>query len=46
LGEVLYHKAHDEEVFTITLQKEALYTVREKLPFWKDADAFEILLEK
>ena len=43
LGEVLYHKAHDEDVFTLTLQKEELETIREKMPFWKDADAFKIL---
>jgi omega-amidase len=40
LGEVLYHKAHDEDVFTITLDKDHLNAVREKLPFWKDADPF------
>jgi predicted amidohydrolase len=43
LGEVLYHKAHDEDIYTITLQKEDLETIREKMPFWKDADAFKIL---
>jgi omega-amidase len=43
LGEVLYHKAHDEDIFTITLKKEDLETVREKMPFWKDADPFLIL---
>lgn len=40
LGEVLYHKAHDEDVVTISLQKNDLQAVREKLPFWKDADPF------
>lgn len=43
LGEVLYHKAHDEDIFTITLQKEELETIREKMPFWKDADPFLII---
>ena len=43
LGEVLYHKAHDEDVFTITLAKEELEEVRRKFPFWRDADAFQIL---
>jgi predicted amidohydrolase len=43
LGEVLYHKAHDEDVFTITLNKGDLQTVREKMPFWKDADPFVII---
>lgn len=42
LGEVLYQKAHDEDVVTITLEKDALQAVREKLPFWKDADSFEL----
>lgn len=42
LGEVLYTKAHEEDVFTITLDKEQLESVREKLPFWKDADNFDL----
>lgn len=42
LGEVLYHRPHDEDVYTITLQKEELLTIREKMPFWKDADPFLI----
>lgn len=42
LGEILYHKAHEEDVFTITLHKEHLQQVREKFPFWKDADNFEL----
>ena len=44
LGEVLYHKADDEDTFTITLQKDHLETVRNKFPFWKDADEFNISL--
>lgn len=42
LGEILYQKAHEEDVFTITLDKEHLQQAREKFPFWKDADSFEI----
>jgi omega-amidase len=42
LGEILYHKAHEEDVFTITLEKEHLEAVRNKLPFWKDGDAFQL----
>ncbi len=42
LGQVLYHMADEEDVFTITLQKEKLEEVREKFPFWKDADTFNI----
>ena len=44
LGEILYHKAHEEDVFTYTLQKEKLDEVREKFPFWRDADSFDILV--
>lgn len=43
MGEVLYTKAHDEDVHTITLHKESLQEVRTKLPFWKDGDKFMIL---
>lgn len=43
LGEILYHKAHDEDIFTITLQKEELLEVRNKFPFLKDADSFHII---
>ena len=42
-GEVLYHKAHDEDVFSITLEKEHLDNVREKFQFWRDADDFNVL---
>lgn len=43
LGEHLYHKAHDEDVFTITLTKDSLQGIRSKLPFLKDADTFNII---
>lgn len=43
LGKVLYQKENEEDVFTITLNKEHLSEVREKLPFWKEADAFFLL---
>lgn len=43
LGEILYEKDQDEDIFTITLEKTQLQSVREKLPFWKDADHFTIL---
>ena len=42
LGQVLYHMADEEDVNTITLQKELLEEVRSKFPFWKDADSFNI----
>lgn len=43
MGEVLYEKEHEEDVFTITLSKEKLEEIRHKLPFLKDGDAFSIL---
>lgn len=45
LGTVLYHKQADEEVHTITLEKEPLEEIRTKFPFWKDADEFKIIQE-
>ena len=42
LGEVLYHCAYEEDVFTITLQKEEITNARTQFPFWKDADFFHI----
>ncbi len=42
LGEILYQKAHDEDIFTVSLQKEVLLDVRNKFPFLKDGDAFDI----
>jgi len=45
MGEILYEKLHDEDIFTITLQKERLEEVRNRLPFWKDGDKFMITHE-
>ena len=45
LGEVLYTKKDQEDIFTITLDKGQLELTREKLPFLKDADDFMILNE-
>ncbi|MEO7443988.1 MAG: amidohydrolase [Ferruginibacter sp.] len=42
LGEVLYHMSDDEDIFTITLEKEHVNQVRQKYPFWRDADSFNI----
>lgn len=42
LGEVLYHKEHDEDIYTIQLEKNTLTEIRTKFPFWKDADDFLI----
>ncbi len=43
LGETLYQRADAEDIFTLTLQKQDLATVREKLPFGKDADGFMLM---
>ncbi|HET6996828.1 MAG TPA: amidohydrolase [Chitinophagaceae bacterium] len=43
MGEVLYTKKEAEDIFTITLDNDHLEAVRQKLPFWKDADHFKIL---
>jgi len=45
LAEILYHKKDEEDICTTTLNKEHLQVVREKFPFWRDADKFEILNE-
>lgn len=42
LGEILYEKANEEDVFTFTLQKEKLNRIREGFPFWRDADEFKL----
>ncbi len=42
LGEVLMTKENEEGILNIVLQKEKLEEVRNKFPFWKDADAFSI----
>jgi len=42
LGEVLHTKENEEEIFTMILQKEKLQEIRNKFPFWKDADSFSI----
>ena len=42
LGEILYYKKDEEDIATITLDKTYLHTVRERFPFWKDADRFLI----
>jgi len=46
MGEVLYTKKDVEDIFTITLEKSHLQAVREKLPFLKDADNFQIIIGK
>ena len=43
MGEVLYTKKDEEDIFTMSLDMTHLQTVREKLPFLKDADEFKII---
>jgi omega-amidase len=42
MGEIVYHKADDEDIFTFTIYKEKINEIRTKLPFLKDADDFRI----
>ena len=42
LGEIIYEKNKDEDIFTCTLQKEKLSEIRDQFPFWRDADQFII----
>jgi predicted amidohydrolase len=42
LGETLYHAPREEDVFTITLEKQHLDNIRQHFPFWRDADHFYI----
>jgi omega-amidase len=43
LGEILYTKKDEEDIFTIQLDKTHLEEVRKRFPFWKDGDRFEII---
>jgi omega-amidase len=40
LGAVLYHKAGEEDIYTITLEQEPLLEVREKFPFLERCGSF------
>jgi omega-amidase len=42
LGEIIYEKNKEEDVFTYTLEKEKVIGTRNHFPFWKDADHFII----
>lgn len=42
LGNVVYHKVDEEDVYTVTLNKDTLYKVREQFHFLNDADDFEV----
>ena len=45
MGEVLYTKKDEEDIFTMSLDMTHLQTVREKLPFLKDADGFQMITD-
>jgi predicted amidohydrolase len=45
LGEILYCKKDEEDIFTIELNKQHLEEIRNRFPFWKDADSFTITNE-
>jgi predicted amidohydrolase len=42
LGEVLYQGSNEESVFTCILRKDRLEEIRDRFPFWRDADDFSI----
>lgn len=42
LGETIWQKSEEEDIFTFTLEKEKLEEVRSSFPFWKDADDFNL----
>lgn len=43
MGEILYCKKDDEDMFTLMLRKEDLDEVRTRYPFLDDADTFQII---
>jgi len=43
LGEIIYQKKEQEDIFTCTLSKEKVTETRNTFPFWQDADEFTIL---
>jgi predicted amidohydrolase len=45
LGEILYTRKDEEDIFTIELNKAHLEETRKRFPFWQDADRFIITNE-
>ena len=45
LGEILYYKKDEEDIFTMSLNKDHLQSIRKKFPFWKDGDRFTIMTD-
>lgn len=42
MGEQLYYKQHEEDIFTLTLQEADLENPRTRFPFWEDGEFFKI----
>lgn len=42
MGEIIYQKNNNEDIFTYTLQKEKITDTRNQFPFWREADSFLI----
>jgi predicted amidohydrolase len=42
MGEIIYYKNNDEDIFTYTLKKDIITECRKQFPFWKEADSFLI----
>lgn len=42
LGNIVYYKPDEEDLYTFTINKKDIIQTREKMPFLKDADDFEI----
>ena len=42
LGNILYHKSNEEDIYTLLLQKDQLEAIRQQFPFAKDADGFTL----
>jgi predicted amidohydrolase len=42
MGEIIYRKGHDEDIFTTTLERTKLDEIRKNIPFLKDADKFQV----
>ncbi|MEJ7738883.1 MAG: nitrilase family protein [Chitinophagaceae bacterium] len=43
LGEVMHQQPNEESIITISLQRDKLDEIRNKYPFWRDADHFMII---
>lgn len=43
LGDVVYYKPEDEDIYTFTLNPKDLHEARQQFPFLKDGDRFSIL---